>query len=110
MPRAPYENHIFLLNSELNVHAPDSAPASTSTFALDNATRQPRRRAETMPWNHQTSIFRSRQHSLQLKPFPEALPGPIPHLVQAEHDMVWQDGLGDHSMGRERGHDYYPTT
>jgi hypothetical protein len=106
MPRVPYENHSFILNSALNVQALDSAPASTSTFALDNATRQLRRRAESMPWSHQTSILRSRQNSLQLKPFPKALP--TPHFVEAEHnrDMeMRQDGLGD----MER-HDYFHTT
>jgi hypothetical protein len=96
----PYENHTFYLNPPLNVHGPDSAPASTSAFALDNATRQPRRRAESMPWSNQTSILGSRRNSLQLKKTPQSLP--IPHFVEPEHErdveMVWQDGLGD-SMG-----------
>lgn len=115
MPRVNYENHTFFLNVNPNdAQVLESMPASTSTFALDNATRQPRRRAESMPWNHQTTILKSHHNSLQNKPFPKALH--IPHFIQAGHDgdveMGWQDcpshGLGD--MGRESYHDYYHTT
>ena len=90
----------------------DSVPASTTTFTLDNAIRQPHRRAESLPWSHQTSILRvgSQQNSFQLDPFSKALP--VTHFVQAKHDedveMGWQDGLGD--LGHERRHDYYHTT
>jgi hypothetical protein len=84
-----------------------------STFALDNATRQPRRRAESMPWSRQMSTLKSRHNSLQLKTFPKNLP--IPHFFQGEHDrdveMGGQEGLGDMGDGRGvRGHDYYYTT
>jgi hypothetical protein len=120
MPRVPYENHIFFLNSTSNDAqvpentAPPPSP-STSTFALHNATRQPRRRADTMPWSHHTSIFKSHpsQNSLQLKPFPKALP--VPHFLQAEHDrreieMDWEDGLGEMAREQERGQNYYHTS
>ena len=85
----------------------DSAPASMNTFALNISTRQPRRRAESMPWSRQMSTLRSRQNSLQLKPSPQALP--IPHFIQAGHERdVEMDGLAD--IGREWGHDYDHTT
>ena len=108
MPRVPYENHTFFLNLALNVQElqADSVSASTTLFALDNATRQPRRRAESLPWSHPTSVLRlgSQRNSIQL---PKA-----PSIIQAERDrdveMGWQDDLGD--MGREREHDYYLTT
>jgi hypothetical protein len=119
MPRVPYENQPFFLNSALNVHRDwqelDSAPALTTTFALNNATRQPRRRAESLPWSHQTSILKlgSQQNSPQYKPFPIDLP--VTHFFQAEPDgdveMGWHDGLGDVGQPRRmRGHDYYHTT
>jgi hypothetical protein len=109
--RVPYENQTVFINLALNSQEHESTPgATTSIFALDNATRQPRRRAETMPWTGQTSILKSRHNSLQLKAFPKALP--IPHFVQSEHDgevemgCQGQDGLG--SVRRDRGHDYAP--
>ena len=109
MPRVPYENHTFSLTSPLNLHAFDSAP-SMNTFALNSTTRQPRRRAESMPWSRQMSTFESRQNSLQLKTSPQALP--IPHFIQAGHDrdveMGLQGGLAD--IGQEWGHNYYHTT
>ena len=111
MPRIPYEEQTFFINLALPVNgqALESAPASTSTFALNNATRQPRRRAESMPWNHQASILRFCQNSLQLKLAPKALP--IPHFIQAEHDrdsdIEMGNGLGD--MGQEIGHNYLTT-
>jgi hypothetical protein len=44
---------IILQNSALNMQELDSTPASTTTSALENATRQPRRRlgadSETLP-------------------------------------------------------------
>ena len=55
MPRVPYENHTFSLNSTLNLQAFESAPASMNTFTLNSTTRQPRRRAESMSWSRQTS-------------------------------------------------------
>ena len=119
MPRVPYENHTFFLNSTLNSTLNDAQviesmapPASTSTFALHNATRRPRRRADSMPWSHHTSIFKSRPNSLQLEPLPKALRLPVPHFLQAEQDreleMDWEDGLG--KMGQERGQNYYDTS
>ena len=90
MPHVPYENQTVFINSAFNVQELERTPASTSTFALDNATRQPRRRAESMPWSRQTSIFKSHQNSLQLKPFRKVLP--IPHFVQAEQDRS-RDGF-----------------
>ena len=110
MPRISYETTTFQLNSALNLQTPESMSTSMNTFALDSATRQPRRRAESMPWNHQTSTLRFHRNSLQLRPLPKALP--VPHFVQAERDrdaeMVWENGLGD--VEREGGHDSYHTT
>ena len=102
MPRISYENEYptFILNTALN-HGEqefDSALSLTTAFALNSATQQPRRRAETLPWSHQMSTLKlgSQQNSLKLKPFPKSLP--IPHFVQLEHDgdmkMAWQDGIG----------------
>ena len=108
MPRVSYENQrqTFILNTALNheVQELDSAPPLTTTFALNDATRQPRRRAETLPWSHQMSILKlgSQRNSLQLKPFPKSIP--IPHFVQSEHDgdvkmgWHWQDGM-EHERG-----------
>ena len=113
MPRVSYENQrqTFILNTALNheVQELDSAPPLTTMFALNDATRQPRRRAETLPWSHQMSILKlgSQRNSLQLKPFPKSIP--IPHFVQSEHDGDVKMGRQD-GMGHERGHDYYHTT
>ena len=81
----PHKNQFGFINQTLNLQQPESTPSgsSTSIFALNNATRQPRRRAESMPWSHQTSILKPFQNSFQLKTFPKTLP--IPHFVQTEH-------------------------